>query len=67
MFTIQTQEIYCNISTVDKRIVDGDDERLMRYEFSFALTLHSSPDVEAVGHSWEIIEIQPKEVLKLLV
>lgn len=67
IFSIKTQEIYCYISKIDKKIVDGDDNRLMQNEYSFALTPHLTPDLENVGHSWEIIEIQPKQVVKLLV
>jgi import inner membrane translocase subunit TIM44 len=67
IFIIKTQEIYCNISKVDKRIVDGDDERLMNWEYQFAITPHSNPDLENVGHAWEIIELQPRQVLKMLV
>ena len=67
IFSIKTQEIHCNISKIDRRIVDGDDERLMHYEYSFALTPHTNPDLENVGHGWELIEIQPRQVVKMLV
>lgn len=67
VFLIKTQEIHCNISKIDKTIVDGDDERLMNYEYSFAITPHQSPDLENVGHGWEIIELQPRQVIKMLV
>jgi import inner membrane translocase subunit TIM44 len=39
----------------------------MSLEFDFALTPHHTPDLEIIGHKWEIIEIQPREVTKLLV
>ena len=29
----------------------------MSYEYRFALTLHDDPDIENVGHNWEIIEL----------
>ena len=67
LFTIKTQEIHCNISKIDKRIVDGDDERLMNVEYSFAITPHQNPDLENVGHAWELIEIQPRQIVKMLV
>lgn len=39
--------------------MDGDVDRLMSMDFRFALTLHDSPDLEIIGHKWEIIELQP--------
>ncbi len=39
----------------------------MRTEYSFALTINQNPDLEYTGHTWEIIEVQPKEIVKLLV
>jgi hypothetical protein len=39
----------------------------MQMDYMFALCPHLSPSVEEVGHSWEMIEIQPREVVKMLV
>jgi import inner membrane translocase subunit TIM44 len=50
-----------------KKIIDGDEERVMSMDYMFALTPHLSPSLESVGHSWEMIEIQPREVVKMLV
>eukprot|EP00828_Plagiopyla_frontata_P047052 TRINITY_DN8594_c0_g1_i2.p1 TRINITY_DN8594_c0_g1~~TRINITY_DN8594_c0_g1_i2.p1 ORF type:complete len:192 (+),score=37.91 TRINITY_DN8594_c0_g1_i2:566-1141(+) len=67
-FSIKTQEIYCQVSKNDSnKIVDGSLERLFFYEYIFALKPHHDPCVEQVGHSWELIDISPKEVQKLLV
>ena len=58
-FTIKTQEIHCLLSKMNqKKIVDGADDRIMYCQYNFALTLHSNPDIENIGHKWELIELQ---------
>ena len=61
------QEIHCMISKKTGEIVDGEDDRLMSYEYRFALQLHDSPDIEEIGHEWQIVEVQPTQAIKLLV
>ena len=57
-FTIKTQEIHCLLSKTDpKKIVDGADDRIMYCQYNFALTPHSNPDIEHIGHKWELIEL----------
>jgi len=65
-FTIQVQEIYCNISNKTKKIVDGGEDKVLRARYNFVLTLHDNPDLEMSGHPWELIEIQPIENVKML-
>jgi len=65
-FTIQVQEIYCNISNKTKKIVDGGEDRVLRTRYNFVLTLHEDPDLEMSGHPWELIEVQPIENVKML-
>ena len=36
-------------------------------DYAFALTPHLTPDIESTGHSWEMIEIMPREVVKMLI
>ncbi|CAD8123696.1 unnamed protein product [Paramecium sonneborni] len=68
IFTIKTQEIFCYVSKTDKsKIVDGDDERIMSMDYQFALTPHSNPASDEFGHIWEMIELQPQQVVKMLV
>jgi len=67
IFTIKVQEIFCNISVTKKTVVDGGDDRVMSSDYLFAVRLHQEPDFELVGHKWEIVDIQPREVIKLLV
>ncbi len=57
IFHINMQEIHCFISKKDGSIVDGDEDRLMSYEYRFALQLHENPDLEEIGHEWEIVEL----------
>jgi len=57
-FTIKTQEIHCNISKKEKKIVDGAEDRIMYNQYNFALTLHENPDIATTGHKWELIELQ---------
>jgi hypothetical protein len=56
-FTVAMQEIYCMVSKLDGSIIDGDEERIMNYEFMFAITPDFEMDVERVGHNWMIIEL----------
>ncbi|CAD8072647.1 unnamed protein product [Paramecium primaurelia] len=68
VFTIKTQEIFCYVSKTDRsKIVDGDDERIMSMDYQFALTPHSNPSSDEFGHIWEMIELQPQQVVKMLV
>eukprot|EP00331_Platyophrya_macrostoma_P015913 CAMPEP_0176475096 /NCGR_PEP_ID=MMETSP0127-20121128/43409_1 /TAXON_ID=938130 /ORGANISM="Platyophrya macrostoma, Strain WH" /LENGTH=404 /DNA_ID=CAMNT_0017870639 /DNA_START=37 /DNA_END=1247 /DNA_ORIENTATION=+ len=48
-FTIRTQEIYCNVSKKDQKIVDGAEDRLMVCQYNFVLTPHQNPDLEEIG------------------
>ena len=65
-FTIRLQEIYCNISKKNGKIVDGADDRVLQQRFNFVLTLHDDPDLEITGHPWKIVEIQPVEAVQML-
>eukprot|EP00331_Platyophrya_macrostoma_P034874 CAMPEP_0176443002 /NCGR_PEP_ID=MMETSP0127-20121128/22154_1 /TAXON_ID=938130 /ORGANISM="Platyophrya macrostoma, Strain WH" /LENGTH=438 /DNA_ID=CAMNT_0017828129 /DNA_START=53 /DNA_END=1369 /DNA_ORIENTATION=+ len=56
-FTIRTQEIYCNISKKDQKIVDGAEDRLMYCQYNIVLTPHQNPDLEEIGHGWELVEL----------
>lgn len=51
------QEIHCNLDKITGKIVDGEEDRLMSYEYRFALTLHDNPDILSIGHEWEIVEL----------
>ncbi|KRX00901.1 hypothetical protein PPERSA_09507 [Pseudocohnilembus persalinus] len=66
-FNIKMQEIYCNVDDITGKIVDGSDDRVMAYDFIFGVRLHTDPDLETVGHKWELIEVQPQQVVKMLV
>jgi hypothetical protein len=39
----------------------------MSMDYLFALTPHLSPSLDTVGHAWEMIMIQPREIVKMLV
>lgn len=67
VFSVSAQEIFCDINKQTKKVINGGDDRIMRTEYSFALTINQNPDLEYTGHTWEIIEVQPKEIVKLLV
>lgn len=56
-FTIKTQEIHCNVSVKDGKIVDGAEDRLMHCQYNFVLTPHQNPDFEEIGHGWELVEL----------
>ena len=67
VFNIKAQYIYCFVHKIDpKKIVDGADDRLMSVEFQFGLRFHSTPDIETIGHKWEIIEVQEQMVVQML-
>jgi len=66
-FTIKTQEIHCNYSIKEKKIVDGAEDRIMYNQYNFALTLHSTPDIITTGHKWEVIELAQVGSLAALV
>jgi len=52
------QEIHCLVSIVDRnKIVDGSDDRIMSNDYMFSLRYHTDPDVEELGHRWEIVEL----------
>ena len=67
-FDIKAQEIYCMVSIADKKkIIDGSDDRVMSMLYSFALSPHESPDLETFGHRWEVVSLEPKEMVKMLI
>lgn len=51
-FTVKCQEVYCLVHKIDGSLVDGDEDRIMSYEYLFAITPNFEMDVELVGHSW---------------
>lgn len=68
VYIIRAQEIYCMVSQTEKtKIVDGADDRLMSKEFVFAIRWHQNPDLETAGHPWEVVELQPREIVQMLV
>ena len=67
-FNITTQEIHCMLSRKEKnKIVDGADDRVMQNQYNFVLTRHQNPDIEVVGHLWEMTELQQVGALAQLV
>lgn len=65
VFRIEVQEIYC-FEDLNGKIVDGDEERLMRSTFEYGVRA-SGDKLEEHGHNWEIIEIRKIDEVKLLV
>lgn len=45
------------VDMITGKIVDGDDERIMRTDYMFGIRLHHEPDLETIGHKWEIVEM----------
>ena len=37
--------------------MDGSDDRIMGNEYTFAIRYHLDPDIEALGHRWEMAEL----------
>jgi len=51
--------LYCNICKTTGKIVDGSDDNIMGYDFIYSLKIHTEPDIETVGHKWELVELVP--------
>ena len=66
-FTIKTQEIHCNVSKKENKIVDGAEDRIMHCQYNFVLTPHQTPDLEEIGHGWEMVEVTMLGNVKALV
>lgn len=65
-FTIRVQEIHCNVSKKNNKVVDGAEDHIQQNRFNFVLTIHENPDLEETGHSWELVEILPVEAVHML-
>lgn len=57
-FSIDTQEIHCNISKKANKVVDGAEDQILQNKYIFVVTVNENADLEAVGHRWQIVEIQ---------
>lgn len=70
-FLVNMQELDCLVSTKEEDegkevIVSGDKGKITNNSYVLTLALHQQPDLEVVGHEWEIIEFQLAETHKML-
>lgn len=65
-FTVQIQEIHCNVSKKTGKIVDGEDDRLVQNKYNIVLSPAENPDLATVGHRWVITEIHQLENVLML-
>lgn len=56
-FNINCQEIYCHVSIHKNKIVDGADDRIIQKSYNVVFAMHDNPDLEEVGHIWELVEL----------
>ena len=48
------------------KIVDGDEDRIMQYEYAFSLKPILDYENEESPYEWEMIECQPRQVIMML-
>jgi hypothetical protein len=70
-FHVKLQEIDCLISTKEEDrgnsvVVQGSKDRVTSKTYILAVRLHDEPNIEIVGHEWEVITFHIAESHKML-
>lgn len=68
---IKMQEIDCLISTKEEDkgnevVVQGGKDKLSGKTYILAVRLHDEPNIESVGHEWEVTTFHVAEAHKML-
>jgi hypothetical protein len=69
---VRMQEVDCLISTKEEDkenmvIFSGDKGKVDERQYILVLSLNKDPDLEAVGHEWEIVQFRLAESHKMIV
>ncbi len=67
IYAIQVQELFCNVSKKERKVVEGDPGYIRSSQFIVGIQRHSTPDLATTGHYWKIREIMQTGVFKQLV
>lgn len=70
-FLVRMQEVNCLVSTKEEDqeemvIVSGDKSKIMETSYLLVLTLNREPNLEEVGHEWEIVQFRLAESHKMI-
>ena len=67
IFSVDAQELYCNISLKDQKVVEGDPGHIRSNQYLLSIQRHPTPDLALTGHYWKIKEMAQTGVYKQLV
>jgi hypothetical protein len=68
---VRMQEIDCLISTKEEDlgkevIVQGSKDKVISRSYILTVKLHDEPNIELVGHEWELMSFRLAETHKML-
>lgn len=66
-YSVNIQDLFCNISKKDGKIVAGDKGHIKSRQFIVWIQRHTSPDLAAVGHYWKVKAMEKTGELKQIV
>lgn len=66
-FRLHCQEINCLISKTDGKVIQGDEFQVESCQYNVDLSRNCNPEVEILGHPWQIVNIERIGVVKQLV
>ena len=67
VFSISVQELFCNVSKKDRKVVEGNPGYIKSSQFLVSIQRHPNPDLATTGHYWRIKEIAQTGVYKQIV
>ena len=64
IFSISVQELFCNVSKKDKKVLEGNPGYIKGVQYLVSIQRHPTPDLATTGHYWKIKEIAQTGVFK---
>jgi len=64
IFSFAVQEVFCNISKKDRKVIEGNPGYIKSSQFIVSIQRHAAPDLAVTGHYWKIKEIAQTGVFK---
>ena len=66
-FRLHCQEINCLVTKAEGKVIQGDEHQVESCQYNVDLCRNSNPEIEIVGHPWQIVGIERIGVVKQLV
>jgi len=66
-FRLSCQEINCLVSKADGKVIEGDENQVESCQYNIDLCRNPNPEIDIVGHSWQIVHLERIGVVKQIV